>query len=107
MFVKSCAQILLPFKYSKLLKIISFYFHSSKSIPGTPGTDFPVFNSIPVTRFNCLHANGGSGGPVRPAGFYADIETQCQVRMGSFINNVDKQGEEGVSQMSRDCVQST
>ena len=50
---------------------------SSKSIPGTPGSDFPVFNSIPVTNFNCLNSVGGEG--VRPAGFYADLETQCQV----------------------------
>ena len=55
---------------------------SSKSIPGSPGTDFPVFNSIPVTQFNCLNSNSGNKrNGVRPAGFYADVETQCQVYM--------------------------
>jgi hypothetical protein len=42
------------------------------SIPGSPGTDFPVYNSIPVTSFNCLEHS-------KSAGFYADVEAQCQV----------------------------
>lgn len=52
----------------------------SGSIPGNPGTDFPTFNSIPATQFNCLNGNGGA----RQPGFYADVEAQCQVRIISF-----------------------
>lgn len=38
---------------------------------GTPGEDFPVFNSIPRTSFSC----GDKG-----LGYYADVDTGCQVR---------------------------
>ena len=48
------------------------------TIPGSPGTDFPVFKSIPVTSFSCV---GGRNSPPMQAGFYADIETQCQVKI--------------------------
>ena len=51
--------------------------NNGKSIPGSPGTDFPDLNSIPITRFNCLDAK--SEGGTRQPGFYADVETQCQV----------------------------
>ena len=54
---------------------------NSDGIPGSPGTDFPDLRSIPLTQFNCLDGGGpGSqpGGTRRP-GFYADVETDCQV----------------------------
>lgn len=38
---------------------------------GTPGEDFPVFNSIPRTNFNCDD---------KGLGYYADVDTGCQVR---------------------------
>lgn len=38
---------------------------------GTPGEDFPVFNSIPSTSFNCVD---------KGLGYYADVDTGCQVR---------------------------
>lgn len=38
---------------------------------GTPGEDFPVFNSIPRTNFNCQD---------KGLGYYADVDTGCQVR---------------------------
>lgn len=40
---------------------------------GTPGEDFPVFNSIPRTNFNCAD---------KGLGYYADVDTGCQVREG-------------------------
>nr|XP_045611035.1 flocculation protein FLO11-like [Procambarus clarkii] len=51
---------------------------------GTPGHDFPVLNSVPVTVFNCRD---------RQHGYYADVDTACQVfhvchadgRMDSFL----------------------
>ena len=52
--------------------------NSGDTIPGTPGTDFPDFRSIPITKFSCL--DGASQGGTRRPGFYADVETQCQVR---------------------------
>ena len=51
--------------------------NNGDTIPGSPGTDFPDFRSIPLTSFNCL--DGGSQGGTRRPGFYADVETQCQV----------------------------
>ena len=47
------------------------------TIPGSPNTDFPDYRSIPLTQFSCLDS-GSKGGTRRP-GFYADVETQCQV----------------------------
>lgn len=38
---------------------------------GTPGEDFPVFNSIPRTGFSCAD---------KGLGYYADVDTGCQVR---------------------------
>ena len=40
---------------------------------GTPGQDFPVLNAIPRTSFDCR--NKGHG-------YYADVDTGCQVREG-------------------------
>ena len=40
------------------------------AIPGEPGKDYPILSEIPRTSFNCKDRNSG---------FYADVETQCQV----------------------------
>ncbi|XP_011299840.1 uncharacterized protein [Fopius arisanus] len=47
--------------------------HNSWSalVPGTPGTDYPNLNKIPETSFSC--------GDKTPGGYYADMETGCQV----------------------------
>ncbi|XP_040565806.1 uncharacterized protein [Lepeophtheirus salmonis] len=41
------------------------------SVPGTPGTDYPILAEVPETGFAC-------DGQVE-GGYYADTETQCQV----------------------------
>ena len=40
-------------------------------IRGEAGGDYPTLESVPRTEFSCQG---------RPAGFYADVETRCQVR---------------------------
>ena len=63
---------------------------NSDGIPGSPGTDFPDLRSIPLTQFNCLDGGGpGSqpGGTRRP-GFYADVETDCQVSTNFWISMI-------------------
>lgn len=41
-------------------------------IPGNPGTDYPIFDTIPETKFNCNDQPTG--------GYYADVdEGRCQV----------------------------
>lgn len=37
---------------------------------GKAGVDFPAFPNIPNTGFNCKNV---------PTGYYADLETDCQV----------------------------
>merc|ERR1712066_732463 len=42
-----------------------------KSVPGTPGEDYPIFSEAPETAFSCEgQVNGG---------YYADPEAECQV----------------------------
>lgn len=42
-------------------------------IPGNAGTDYPIFDTIPETKFNCNDQATG--------GYYADVdEGRCQVR---------------------------
>jgi len=41
-----------------------------RGVPGTAGRDFPTLGSIPMTSFSCIGTK---------AGFYADIEANCQV----------------------------
>jgi len=41
-----------------------------ESIPGDPEQDYPILDKIPATKFTC---NG------RIDGYYADLETRCQV----------------------------
>ncbi|XP_037791301.1 LOW QUALITY PROTEIN: titin-like [Penaeus monodon] len=40
------------------------------SVPGEPGVDYPIFGQVPKTSFRCRG---------RQQGYYADIETRCQV----------------------------
>ncbi|XP_047471999.1 titin-like isoform X2 [Penaeus chinensis] len=40
------------------------------SVPGEPGVDYPIFGQVPKTSFRCRG---------RQPGYYADIETRCQV----------------------------
>ncbi|GFS90131.1 uncharacterized protein NPIL_54251, partial [Nephila pilipes] len=41
------------------------------TIPGIPGVDYPLFQSVPETSFKCQNQ--------RNPGFYGDVEAQCQV----------------------------
>ncbi|OTF75983.1 hypothetical protein BLA29_008463, partial [Euroglyphus maynei] len=41
------------------------------TLPGVPGEDYPIFSSIPRTKFNCIDHKW--------PGYYADIDTHCQV----------------------------
>ncbi|XP_066985510.1 uncharacterized protein [Macrobrachium rosenbergii] len=43
---------------------------SDRSIPGIPGTDYPLYHTVPVTSFDCSTKEFG--------GYYADPETSCQ-----------------------------
>nr|XP_027195349.1 putative uncharacterized protein DDB_G0287457 [Dermatophagoides pteronyssinus] len=42
-----------------------------QTLSGIPGEDYPIFSTIPRTNFNCLDHKW--------PGYYADIDTQCQV----------------------------
>lgn len=46
------------------------YLELGKSIPGRPGTDYPVLGQVPYTNFYCDEQ--------QYPGFYADQETRCQ-----------------------------
>lgn len=41
------------------------------SVPGEPGLDYPIYDKVPTTTFSCIGKLEG--------GYYADIETGCQV----------------------------
>lgn len=41
------------------------------SIPGNPGSDYPTYEEIPATKFDCRD--------MKSSGYYADMETGCQV----------------------------
>ena len=41
------------------------------ALPGVPGTDYPIFATVPRTNFDCRQHEW--------PGYYADVETQCQV----------------------------
>lgn len=47
------------------------------SIPGVPGNDYPVYATVPQTSFNCKNHEW--------PGYYADVDTQCQVCHALFI----------------------
>jgi len=42
------------------------------TIPGEPLADYPIYSSPPKTSFDCMSQSC-------PGGYYADLETQCQV----------------------------
>ncbi|XP_056636744.1 uncharacterized protein LOC130445217 [Diorhabda sublineata] len=46
------------------------YLELGKSIPGRPGSDYPVLSTVPYTNFYCDDQ--------KYPGFYADPETRCQ-----------------------------
>uniref|UniRef100_A0A0K2USX9 Chitin-binding type-2 domain-containing protein n=1 Tax=Lepeophtheirus salmonis TaxID=72036 RepID=A0A0K2USX9_LEPSM len=41
-----------------------------KAVPGTPGEDYPIYNEVPETSFNCNDKVDG--------GYYVDVEARCQ-----------------------------
>ncbi|GFT53756.1 chitin-binding type-2 domain-containing protein [Nephila pilipes] len=41
------------------------------NVPGLAGEDYPIYNEIPLTNFNCKE--------FKKPGFYADLEAGCQV----------------------------
>lgn len=43
-----------------------------QGVLGRPGVDFPVMTKIPKTNFNCGQLGNG---------YFADLETSCQVRI--------------------------
>lgn len=59
--------------YSRL-----YYYNANFFIVGTSGIDYPAYETIVKTDFSCIG---------RPPGFYADIETRCQVW---HVCNVDE-----------------
>ena len=61
---------------------------NSDGIPGSPGTDFPDLRSIPLTQFNCLDGGGSQPGGTRRPGFYADVETDCQVSTNFWVSMI-------------------
>jgi len=44
----------------------------SESVPGTPGSDYPIYNQPPQTSFQC-----GDGQKIE-GGYYADPQAECQ-----------------------------
>lgn len=51
--------------------------HFTDTIPGDPGSDYPAHRSIPKTAFSCKGKTNW--------GYYADIETDCQVGSVSIV----------------------
>jgi hypothetical protein len=46
-----------------------------QGVQGKPGVDFPVLSHIPRTTFSCRNVDSG---------YYADLETDCQVLLVSL-----------------------
>ncbi|KAG9510196.1 hypothetical protein GZH46_01269, partial [Fragariocoptes setiger] len=40
------------------------------SVPGEPGTDYPIYSQVPHTKFSC--------GDQKYPGYYSDVEARCQ-----------------------------
>ena len=53
-----------------------------RGVPGTAGRDFPTLGSIPMTSFSCIGTK---------AGFYADLEANCQVKAEEIFKLLHKQ----------------
>ena len=49
-------------------------------IPGTPWIDYPMYSTVPLTGFSCKLT--------KYPGFYADIDTGCQVSVHLFISTI-------------------
>lgn len=49
-----------------------------KGAPGRPGVDYPTYNTVPPTTFDCKTQ--------RYKGFFADPDTQCQVKINFTLN---------------------
>lgn len=47
------------------------------TVPGVPGKDYPNYKTIPQTSFVCANK--------KPGGYYADMETGCQVCFSTII----------------------
>ena len=47
-------------------------------IPGEAGTDYPVFNAVPDTGFDCSQQDF--------PGIYTDTEADCQVSTGTQLD---------------------
>lgn len=55
------------------------YFIISSGVIGKAGVDFPALPNIPNTGFNCKNV---------PTGYYADLETDCQVSDLIILNKL-------------------
>ncbi len=49
------------------------------ALPGSPGTDYPIYAKVPKTSFDCKNHEW--------PGYYADAETQCQASYPLFLLN--------------------
>ncbi|KAF2896184.1 hypothetical protein ILUMI_09992 [Ignelater luminosus] len=56
-------------------------------VPGTPGVDYPIYHSVPETRFSCHNV------PALP-GIYANTETGCQAY---HVCHDGREGHQGAS----------
>lgn len=52
-----------------------------QGVVGRPGIDFPVLTRIPQTNFNCRKIGNG---------YFADLETDCQVNNLIFLKKSNK-----------------
>jgi hypothetical protein len=50
------------------------------ALPGTPGTDYPIYARVPKTSFDCKNQEW--------PGYYADVEAQCQASDPLFLLNL-------------------
>lgn len=57
------------------------YYGYIPGIPGTPWKDYPIYSHVPRTKFHCRL--------VKYPGFYADIDTGCQVTNSNYFNLFD------------------
>ncbi|CAG9809502.1 unnamed protein product [Chironomus riparius] len=63
-------QPLIPKNHQFLSPSVKEYLELGKSIPGRPGSDYPILAAVPYTNFYCDE---------QPyPGFFADVETRCQ-----------------------------
>lgn len=67
-------------------------------IPGNAGTDYPIFDTIPETKFNCNDQATG--------GYYADVdEGRCQVSLSIlFYSHSNAMPNQRLGWVAIDCV---